>query len=158
MVNVPKTKKPDDIAVQTDEELDRAKGQAEEWKNKYLRALADYQNLEKRSREEVHEARRFASELILSRLLPVGDTFQKVSEHVKDAGLTLALKEFNAVLTEQGVERITVVGRQFDPHEMECIEVVEGPENEVVEEVLPGFRLHGKILRVAQVKVGKKIT
>jgi molecular chaperone GrpE (heat shock protein) len=48
------------------------------------------------------------------------------------------------------------MGKPFDPHEMECIEVVEGPENEVVEESLPGYLFRGKVLRVAQVKVGKK--
>lgn len=130
--------------------------QSEEWKNKYLRALADYQNLEKRSSEQVGEVRKFAAERILSRLLPVLDTFSKASEHIKDAGLALALKELYAVLLEQGVERMDVMGHAFDPHEMECIEVVDGVDNEVVQELLPGFRLYGKILRVAQVKVGKK--
>lgn len=119
-----------------------------------MRVLADYQNLEKRTREQVGEARKFASEHILSRLLPVMDTFGKVKEHVQDPGLTLALKELDAVLAEQGVERMMVVGRPFDPHEMECIEVIQGPDNEVVEELLPGFRLYDKILRVARVKVG----
>lgn len=131
-------------------------GVGEDWKGKYLRALADYQNLEKRSVAEVQEARKFASEIILSRLLPVVDTFGRVRAHIKDTGLELAYKELLAVLSEQGVERIEVLGRQFDPHEMECIEVVSGSENEVVEEVLPGYRFRGKILRVAQVKVGKE--
>jgi len=39
---------------------------------------------------------------------------------------------------------------------MECIEVVEGKDNIVIEELLPGYTLHGKMLRVAQVKVGKE--
>ncbi len=141
-----------------DAPTENVNGEAEEWKNKYLRALADYQNLEKRTQGEVQEARKFAAERILSRLLPVADTFRKVREHIHDAGLELAIKEYNAVLAEHGVEQIAVVGRPFDPHEMECIEVVVGPDNEVVEEVLPGYRLHGKILRVAQVKVGKRAT
>lgn len=130
--------------------------QAEEWKNKYLRALADYQNLEKRTIEQVSEARKFASERVFWRLLPVVDTLGKVKEHVEDAGLALALRELDAVLVEQGVERMIVVGHPFDPHEMECIEVVQGADNQVLEESLPGYRLHGKILRVAQVKVGKQ--
>lgn len=129
---------------------------AEEWKNKYLRALADYQNLEKRSSDHVQEARKFSAEIILSRLLPVVDTFEKVKMHIKDVGFDLAMKELHAVLSEQGVERIEVLGKPFNPHEMECIEVVEGPDGQVVEELLPGFRLYDKVLRVAQVKVGKK--
>lgn len=127
-----------------------------DWKNKYLRALADYQNLEKRTREQVSEARTFASEVVLARLLSVVDTFRKAKEHLKDPGLDLAFKELDAVLVEQGAEKMEVVGLPFNPHEMECIEVVEGADNKVVEEVLPGYRFRGKVLRVAQVKVGKK--
>lgn len=131
--------------------------EVEEWKNKYLRALADYQNLEKRAQAEVSEARKFAAEGILLRLLPVVDTFQKVKVHLRDVGFDLAYKELEAVLTEQGVAKMDVVGKTFNPHEMECIEVVEGKDNIVVEEVLPGYTFRGKVLRVAHVKVGKTI-
>jgi molecular chaperone GrpE len=131
--------------------------QIEEWKNKYLRALADYQNLERRTREEKEEVRKYAAELIIGRMLSVVDTFAKVKEHIKDTGFDLAYKEMVAVLEEQGVKHIDVVGREFNPHEMECIEVVKGENNIVIEETLPGYRIHGKILRVAQVKVGKEM-
>lgn len=130
--------------------------EAEEWKSKYLRALADYQNLERRTRHEKEEARHFASEVMLERLFPVVDTFDRVAHHVKDTGLTLAMKQLHAVLEEQGVEKIETAGKEFNPHEMECIEVVPGDDTIVVEEVLPGYRLHGKVVRVAHVKVGKK--
>lgn len=130
--------------------------QGEEWKNKYLRALADYQNLEKRTRDEIAQVRNFASEVVLARLLPVADTLKKAKDHLKDPGIDLTYKELQAVLEEQGVKKIEVVGRQFDPHEMECVEVVLGKNNEVVEEVLPGYRFRGKIVRVAHVKVGRE--
>ncbi len=126
------------------------------WKDKYLRVLADYQNLEKRTREEKQEIRAYAGEIILGKLLPTLDTLTKASAHIKDPGLELAIKELYAMLSEQGVTKLDVMGKQFDPHQMECIEVVEGRDNEVVEESLPGYRYHDKILRVAQVKVGKK--
>lgn len=128
----------------------------DDWKNKYVRALADYQNLEKRTRDEISEVRKFASEVVLARLLPVVDTLKKARDHIKDPGLDLTFKELQAVLEEQGVEKIEVIGRQFNPHEMDCVEVVTGKDNEVIDEVLPGYRFRGKILRVAQVKVGKK--
>lgn len=128
-----------------------------DWKSKYLRALADYQNLEKRTQQEKQQIRRYAAETVTARLLPALDTLNKASTHVKDMGLEMALKELYAVLSEQGVEKIEVMGKPFDPHQMECIEVVAGKDNEVVEELLPGYRLHDKILRVAQVKVGKTL-
>lgn len=138
------------------------KKEIDEWKGKYVRALADYQNLEKRSQERVNEAHKFAAEMLLLRLVSVLDTFTKVKVHVHDVGFDLAYKEMLAVLQEQGIEHIEVTGVDFDPHTMECIEVVDlpagnagGVENKVVEEVLPGYMFRGKILRVAQVKVGK---
>jgi molecular chaperone GrpE len=155
-------KKTDDKVVVDEEknveEVQDAQSQAEVelWKAKYVRTLADYQNLERRTQNEKDEIRRFAAEIVLSRLLPALDTLGKAKDHIKDIGLDLAFKELYAVLEEQGVEKIEVVGMQFNPHEMECIEVVEGNDNEVIEEILPGYRFRDKILRVAQVKVGKK--
>ena len=141
----------------SDTQLEELSKEVEEWKNKYLRALADYQNLEKRKEEEVASVRKFASEILLGRLLPVADTFTTAAGHLKDPGLDLAIKQLLVFFQDAGVEKIETVGRQFNPHEMECIEVVGGKENEVVNEVLPGYRLRGKILRVAQVKVGKQL-
>lgn len=143
-------KKTDDVA----EELQK---QVEQWKGKYLRALADYQNLEKRTQGEKNELRKFAAEIVLVRMLPVVDTLTKAREHVKDAGLDLAYKELETAFTELGLVKISVVGKKFNPHEMECIEVVSGEDNMVVAELLPGYALHGKIVRVAQVKVGKTL-
>lgn len=152
-------KKADDTTKpKENSEVSELKRQVDEWKGKYMRALADYQNLEKRSQDMVGESRKFAAELILARLIPVVDTFAKVRVHIKDMGFDLAYKELIAVLSEQGVTTESVLGKVFDPHEMECIEVVAGNDNEVVEEVLPGYKFRGKVLRVAQVKVGKSDT
>ncbi len=141
----------------TDEEFEALKQQTEEWKVKYMRALADYQNLEKRTSERVDEVRQFAAEIILTRLLPVVDTLGKVTEHVKNPGLELAYKELLSVLAEQGVEKMDTVGKRFDPKEMDCIEVIDGNSEEVVEEAQPGYRFRGKVLRVARVKVGSGV-
>lgn len=138
-----------------DEHIEELKKQVDEWKGRYLRALADYQNLEKRIQAERHEIRRFAAEVILGRLLPILDILRRAQDHLKNPGLNLAVKEFLALLTAQGVEKIEVIGREFDPHQMECVEVVAGEDNRVMDEVRPGYRFRDKILRVAQVKVGK---
>jgi molecular chaperone GrpE len=135
---------------------DEGKSELAELKTKYLRVLADYQNLERRAREEKDQVRTFAAEMILTRLLPVLDTLGKAQDHLRDAGLDLAVRELWAVVEEQGVEKLETVGKPFNPHEMECIEVVDGAQNEVVEETIPGYTFRGKVLRVAQVKVGKK--
>ena len=141
---------------QNDEE-DELPKQIEEWKGKYLRALADYHNLEKLSQEEKSHVHVFAAEMVLVKLLPIVDTLERAQEHLKDTGLGLALKELESFLVMHGVKKMSVVGRFFDPDSMECIEVVEGEENMVITELRPGYTLHDKVIRVAQVKVGKKI-
>ncbi len=146
-------KKSDDQEKEAEENLN---DKVEEWKGKYLRALADYQNLEKRTYAEKEEIRKFASQALLERLFPVLDSFELAQKQLNDQGLMLALKEWYAFLSELGVVRIATVGKDFNPHEMECVEVVAGDPNKVIEEVLPGYKLFDRILRVAQVKVGKK--
>lgn len=132
--------------------------EVQEWKDKYIRGLADYQNLEKRSTDQIQTVRMFASEIVLRKLLPVVDTFVKAREHIQDTGFDLALKQLLAVLEEQGVTKMSVVGKKFNPHEMECVEVVGGENDIVVEETLSGYMFRSKVLRVALVKVGKKIS
>jgi len=150
-------KQDDNIKEESVEPKDNSASEVDVWKNNYLRALADYKNLERRSYEEKEEIRVFAAEIILSKLLPIVDSFSKAKEHIKDTGLDLAFKQLSVLMAELGVSKIDVLGKQFNPHEMECIEVVAGNENEVVSEVLPGYRFKDKVLRVAQVNVGKGI-
>jgi len=129
----------------------------EDWKEKYLRVLADYQNLEKRTDERITAIRIYAAESFIAQLLPVVDTFDRVRQHIQDPGLDLAHKELMQVLTAQGVTKIEVKGQIFNPMFMDCVEVVQGDENVVLEEVLPGYTMREKVLRVAKVKVGKEM-
>lgn len=127
----------------------------EEYKQKYLRALADYQNLEKRSVAEKEEVRKFAAEVTLRKFLPAIDNLQRAADHIDDEGFLLALKDLESALAASSVKKMSVVGKAFDPFTMECIEVVEGENGIVVEELTPGYTFFEKVLRVAQVKVGK---
>ncbi len=144
------------IKKKQNDQIEALQKQLEEWKSKYLRALADYQNLEKRTQEETSNVRRFAAEMVLTKLLSVADTLEKAQAHLSDTGLSLALKELVAVFSSLGVIKLEVVGKPFDPKFMECIEVGDGENNMVVEELTPGYTLYGKLIRVARVKVGKK--
>jgi molecular chaperone GrpE len=137
-----------------DVKLAAAQQEAEESKTKYLRALADYQNLVKRTEAEKQETRMFATEQFLKKLLPVIDTLELAQHHVQNDGLALALKELYAVLGEYGVEKINEAGMVFDPHTMECVEVVEGEKDHVVQILTSGYRMHDKLLRPSKVQVG----
>lgn len=146
------------MTKKTDENIEKLKKEIEEWKSKYLRALADYQNLEKRISEQKQEFIKYAAEKIIHDLLTVLDTLEKAEEHLKDSGLTLGVKSFKEILGNNGLIKIEVLGKKFDPLTMECIEVIgDSKGDDVIEELRSGYRLGDKIIRVAQVKVGKKI-
>lgn len=139
-------------------ELEKVKKEVEEYKNKYLRALADYQNYEKRIREEKMQVEQIAMRGVFLKLLPFLDNLDKAEVFVKDSGLKMVKDGFHKTLQEMGLEEIHVLGKHFDPHLAEAIEIVEGKEENIVQEVLrKGYKFVGKVLRVAQVKVTKKV-
>ncbi|MBI2442645.1 MAG: nucleotide exchange factor GrpE [Candidatus Levybacteria bacterium] len=137
------------------EEHDKHECKCDEYEGKYKRALADYQNLEKRTREERSEWIKSSAKDILLRLLPVLDTLSLANKHIENQGLQVTLQQFLDVLKQEGVIKIETVGKKFDPHLMEAVEQV-GEGDEVVEEVREGYLLHDKLLRPAQVRVGKR--
>lgn len=118
----------------------------EELNNKHKRALADYQNLEKRFAKESNEVSRFASELLVLKSVRVLD------------GLEMVIKNFKEVLVSEGLEEIKVkVGDDFEATYMEALEVAEGEnENKVAGIVRTGYKLNDKVVRPAGVKVVKK--
>jgi len=140
------------------QKADQLKKEAEEWKGKYLRALADYQNLEKRIALQKDEDTKLAARNLILKLLPVIDVLEKAEQVLNDQGLHLALKQLEGVLRSEQVEKMKVLGEKFDPTIMECIQVVESDcEDEVVAEERVGYTMWGKIIRTAQVKVGKRV-
>ena len=122
----------------------------ESWK----RALADYQNLQKRYDRERADFVQFASAGLILRLIEVLNHLEKAAENLKDKGLDIIVTEFKKVLTENGLEEIKSQGEKFDPNFMEAVEVVEGKdEGKVAEVVSKGYLLNGKVLLPAKVKV-----
>lgn len=126
----------------------------EELDGKYKRALADYQNLQKRASDDRLELIKSANKDILLRLLPVLDTLVLANIHVQNDGLKISVTQFLDTLKAEGVTRIETIGNEFNPHTMECVTIEVGDENKVLEEVRAGYLLNEKVLRPAQVKVG----
>jgi len=137
------------------EEFEELQQQLEEFESKYKRAIADYHNLQKRVTEEKSEWIRSANRDLLLRLLPVLDTLMMAQNHLHDKGLEVSINHFLDTIKAEGVTRIKTVGEQFDPMVMEAIAVEQGEEGKVVEELRAGYLLYDKVLRAAQVKVGK---
>jgi molecular chaperone GrpE len=138
------------------EEVEKIQKQVEDFENKYKRALADYQNLQKRVNEERQDWIRLANRELLLRFLPVLDTLILANQHVQNEGLQVSINQFQDVLRAEGVVRIETVGKDFDPHIMECVVTDKGEENKVLEELRSGYIMNDRVLRPAQVKVGKE--
>lgn len=146
------------IGKKTDhQKTEQFKKEAEEWKAKFLRALADYQNLEKRVREQRQEDAKYTAKNIILKILPVIDALEQAQRNIKDQGLEIIVKQLKDILKSENIEKIEVTGKKFDPNLMECIVAEESEKDgEVLEELRPGYKIADTLLRAAQVKVGKK--
>lgn len=148
---------------ENEDKKDKLKEEYEKLENQLKRTLADYQNLEKRVAEDRGNWIKLANRELLVRLLPALDALLLAEKYTKDEGIILSIKTFMDALKEEDVEKIEVIGKKFDPLIMECVQTVEvdpstgsgQEEGKVIEEVKPGYTLRGKILRPAQVIVGK---
>ena len=137
-------------------EFDALKQLANQLETNYKRALADYQNLQRRTQEQKAEWITSANKELLLKLLPVLDTLMLAGKHIDDKGLHISIDQFVKILEQEGLTRIKTIGEDFNPHTMECVTTQEGEEGKVLEEIRVGFMLYDQVLRSAQVIVGKK--
>lgn len=137
-----------------------AEEEVDSWENKYLRALADYQNLLKQNAKDRQELVKYALEDFLHNLLPVYDhlkmSLSGLSENDKQnpwaQGVSHVLKQFKDVLGSYGIEEIKTVGEKFN-HEI--MEAVDGSGETVKQEIMTGYKLNGKVIRPAKVIVSE---
>ena len=126
------------------------------YKNNYLRALADYQNFEKRVGEQREDFIKSASKRIISKLLPLLNNLEKAEVFVKDPGLKLIKDELEKILKEEGLEELNVLGSIYNPEFAEAVEIIDGEQdNKIVEILRKGYKLNAIVIQVAQVKVSK---
>lgn len=151
----------------TDEELKKLQHEAMEYKDKYLRLLADQENARKRLQKERQELIRYATEnLIADFLRPIDDLenalgFAKsMSDEVRNwaTGFQMILTQFKDILTLNGIIPIESKGKTFDPHLHEAVEIIETdqyPPGIVIEEFMRGYKAGDRTIRPARVKVSK---
>lgn len=154
------------------DEIETLKAQAAEaaqWKDKCLRALADLDNYRKRAAREKVEHSKFATQQMLTRLLPVLDNFELALQHADQAGdspaakslidgLKMTLNQLHSLLREAGVEVVNAEGQHFDPQFHEAVSHLESDTHEpgkVIQQLRKGYRLHERLLRPATVVVSK---
>lgn len=147
------------------EKLLKHSGELEEVRDRFLRSAADFENAKKRLSKEREAFLKFALEGLVLELLPVLDNFERAVAHIETSdkktkpvhdGFLLIQKQLFTALFDHGLKRVESIGKPFDPHVHEAVEHVispDQPEGLVIEEVLPGYQLNGKLIRPAKVKV-----
>lgn len=133
---------------------------AEEWREKYARLAADYENSKKRLEQRYTLEAQQNQTKLLRDMLPLADNLDRALAHQDgqdDAGLALIRKSFLATLAEYGVQPIVAEGRPFDPQLHEAVGVVTNPAAAgmvaAVEET--GYTYQDKLLRPARVLVAE---
>jgi len=153
----------EEIAELSPEEVLRA--ERAEFEGKWLRVVAELDNVRKRSRREIADSRRFAQAEILRSLLDVQDNFERALQSAAStsdteesggirAGVELIFQNFRGLLKDKGVEPIEALGAEFDPNVHEAVGQLprEGVEpGQVIEVVQQGFHFGDMVLRPARV-------
>lgn len=153
-------KKPDGEAASAENYGEPRQIEIDNLKNQLVRALADYQNQNKRFQEERAQIFQYAAQNVLENLLPILDILEKAQEHVQDQGLGMAIAEFKRVLKDEGLEEVRPNQNDpFDPELHEAVESVsDGEDGKIVETANSGWKFKdGKVIRYAKVKVGRGI-
>ena len=154
----------------TDDELKKIMKEASEYKDKYLRLLADVDNSRKRLQKEKQDLTRYATENLIVEFLSPLDNLenalrfaQDMSEEVRNwaFGFQMILAQFKDILTQNGVVAIDSLNSTFDPHFHEAVEMIETNDKTagtVIEESMKGYKIGDRVIRPARVKVAKAKT
>lgn len=152
----------------TEEQLDpltAAQNEAEQWKDKYIRLVAEFENYKKRTLKEKSELILNGSEKTVAAILPILDDFERATadktedpQAIKE-GYELIYKKFLKALETLGVNKINTDNADFDVDYHEAIAMVPGmgddKKGKVIDCVQTGYTLNDKVIRHAKVAVGQ---
>lgn len=153
---------PSEPELQTAQEF-----QAEDWKDKYLRTLAEQENLRKRAQKDKQEMVKFGIENAISEFLPAMDNFENALRFAESAtgdvrnwalGFEMILSQFKEVLHNHGIIAYHSEGNHFDPQFHEAVEILETseyPDGIIIQEFSKGYKSGSRTIRPARVKVAK---
>ena len=154
----------DEVNPNTPVNLAEAQGDIDELSARILRLTADYDNYRKRALREKEDARQFANQALLEKLLPVLDNFEmaiiaanEIDPSIKD-GVQMIYDQLFNVLKDSGMEPIDAMGNAFDPNLHEALsqeETTGVEEGTVIQQVQRGYTLNDRLVRPARVVVAK---
>ena len=147
-----------------DDKIAELEASVADWKDKYQRLMAEFENARKRTAKEATQRYDMGAMGVLEKLLPVIDNFERgleaVSEDEKDAafvkGIEQIYKQFTAVMEDLGVTPMDAQGKEFDANLHNAVMHVEDDdlgENIVAEELQKGYMYKENVLRHSMVKV-----
>jgi len=144
-------------------DLEKCLREREEYLNGWKKERADFINYKKAEKERMEAFLKFSSENLIVRLLPILDSFSRAKESLNPnskeiAGLIQIEKQFMNFLKSEGVEEIKVKGKKFNPVTAEALEQSKSKKYKpgiVTKVIRKGYKLKGKVIRPAQVKISK---
>lgn len=157
------------LIAEKDQAIEMAKKEMLDFKDKYMRSLAENQNIIKRNQKFLADAKLYAVQSFSKDLLEISDVLEKATESISQdelktnkplndlyQGLVMTYTELHKVFTKHGLEKEDPLGQKFDPNFHEALFQIPDPQKEkgtvaVVQKV--GYRLHGRTLRPAVVGV-----
>ena len=141
----------------------------ENWE-RLLRTTADFDNFKKRAAREKQDALRYATESLISKIIPVLDNFEMAlaaaqnssAEGLKSLqdGVTMIQTQLKSALTDSGLEEVDATGKPFDPNIHEAVsqqESADVPEGHVLQQLRKGYKIRERLLRPATVIVAKNV-
>lgn len=143
------------------------KNEADDYKNQYVRLMADFQNFRKRTEKEKSDIYAFANEKIVCDMLDVLDNFERAIEAAEKAedgnandgfieGMKMILKQMLDVLRKHNVKEIEALGQDFDPNYHNAVMMEDNPDFEsgkVTFVMQKGYMLNDRVIRPSMVKV-----
>jgi molecular chaperone GrpE len=146
-----------------DVKQDHKDAKIDELTNDLKRVQADFENYKKRVEKENAKFREYSKAELITKLLPVLDSFDIAIKSTKNneefvKGVELIYAQLHSILKEEGLQPICAEGKRCDPylHEVMLFEKSDRPEDTVLEELQRGYRLKDCVLRHSKVKVSKK--
>ena len=158
---------PEGATADTTTELEQLRREAAEWRDKYVRKLAEFENFRKRSRAELDAVRDMATESALLSLLPALDDFDRMladqnmpQDDPYRKGVELIRDKLWSAFSARAVVKLESLGKPFDPleHEAMAMQPLPGfPPNTVVLVLAPGYKVGERVIRHAQVIVSSDV-
>lgn len=151
------------------QKLEEERAKAKEYLDQWKRSAAEFANYKRRNEQERGELLKFANSVLMAKLLPLLDDFERafltMPHELRSLswieGIMLIERKLQAILEQEGVTPIEAEGKPFDPLLHEAVmreESTEHEEGQIIAELQKGYRLHDRVIRPTLVKVAKKAT